>query len=113
MTTITLQLPDELLQRLQTASREAGMPLDALIVTTLSQAISRREVTSEPSEAVREETRRIREALGDLVVDNPEEWVPEIEEEIDFPDRQTDLDFMPKLDPPLSATLIEDRDDRI
>lgn len=63
--------------------------------------------------ALQEEMKHIRAALGDLVVDLDVNRFPlHLRPSDALPDRDTYRRSLPRLTPPLSATIIEDRADR-
>jgi plasmid stability protein len=112
MARITLRLPDELHRRLRVAAREAGRSLNEEIVTILTERLDG-ESERQDETPLQRERRRIREALGDLVVDfRPEDFAPFFHPLPDDFDRDAFFNSLPRLDPPLSQTIIEDREDR-
>lgn len=113
MARITLRLPDDLHRQLQSSSRQSGKSLNQTIVDALSDQL--RQCSEEDSEETpqEKERRRIREALGDLVVDfRPEDYAPLFRPLPKNFDREALFRSMPRLDPPLSQTIIEDREER-
>jgi hypothetical protein len=108
---VTLRLPDELHRRLEARARAAGASLNQTIVSTLHEALARAApATDDRAEALR----HIRMALGDLVVAlDDAELPPELRPADDLPDVDTLRESMPRLDPPLSRTIIDDRADRV
>ena len=108
---VTLRLPDELHHRLAARSRAAGASLNQTIVSTLHEALARCEGDVMDDRAA--ELQHIRTALGDLVVELDEsELPPELRPDEDLPDTDVLRASMPRLDLPLSATIIADREDR-
>jgi hypothetical protein len=108
---VTLRLPDELHQRLEARSRAVGASLNQTIVSALHQALARsaRDDVDERTE----ELRHIRLALGDLLIELDEsELPPELRPGDDLPDRDAYRESLPRLDPPLSRTIIDDREDQ-
>src|SRR4051812_10580366 len=112
---ITIEIPDDLYERLVAASRDAGASLDATIADLVGRGLNRN--GSHKPERVdiaarRRELQRIREALGSLV-EHPQ---PREGATSSVFDPQTAAEFRagrPVLDPPISQTIIEDRADRI
>jgi hypothetical protein len=110
---VTLRLPDDLHHRLEARSRAAGASLNQTIVSTLHEALAHTERDA-ADDGPAEQVRLIRMALGDLVVELDEtELPPELRPSEDLPDTDALRESMPRLDPPLSATVIADREDRI
>jgi hypothetical protein len=98
-------------QRLEARSRAAGASLNQTIVSTLHEALARSEPEDTDDQTV--ELRHIRMALGDLVVElDASELPPELRPSDDLPDRDAYRESLPRLDPPLSRTIIEGREDR-
>lgn len=109
---VTLRLPDELHHRLEARSRESGASLNQTIVAALHEALSRAD--RDGGDDAVEQLRHIRMALGDLVVELDESQLPpELRPSEDLPDTDALRESMPRLDPPLSATIIADREDRV
>ena len=85
----------------------------ASLLAWIRRALGKRE-TVEPELPPREaERRRIREALGDMLAPpiNFNNWPEHLRPTLDMPDRDTLRASMPKLDPPLSQTIREERDE--
>ena len=110
MTRVTLRLPPEVHKRLVAAAQESCVSLNQTIVDILSDAVGsgKSELPGEtPLEA---ERRRIRAALGDLLIDiRPEDWEPFFGPPMDPARRKAILESIPPLNPPLSQTIIEER----
>jgi hypothetical protein len=110
----TLTIPDKLFERLQAAAANQRRPVDDL----LFEAIELVALPADSPEAKRltrdEEIQRLREAMGDRIwtdedVDQLFPWLdenPMTEAEID-----EILANLPVLDPPLSQTVIQMRDE--
>jgi plasmid stability protein len=114
MTRVTLQIPDELHKRLSDRARETGETVSQAIVDILSDAMGPERTDAQAETPLDAERRRIREALGDLVVDfHPEDFGALFHPLPDDFDREAFFQSLPRLDPPLSRTIIEDREDRI
>ena len=112
MVRLTLRLPDDLHERLLAANRESGESLNHAIVAILNAALGCEDDHSEETPLERERS-RVREASGDLVVEiDPAEFAPYLNHGGELPDRQALFDSMARLDPPLSRSVIEDREDR-
>lgn len=73
MSTLTLNLPDQLLRTLQLQAQKAGVSLEELIIFTLTrQSASGYEVTALAEDAVREQQLRraaLRQSLGHVTKD--------------------------------------------
>ncbi len=114
MTRVTLRLPDELHQRLRVASQKAGTSLNQLIVTALNETVDGEEEAGREKDSLMEQVRHIRTILGDLVVEiDPSQFPPEVRPRPGLPKREELMKLLPRLNPPLSATLAEEREDRI
>ena len=108
---VTVRLPDELHRRLEARASSVGASLNQTIVSTLHEALARSNDDQTDDRA--EERRRIRMALGDLVVEFDEsDLPPELRPGDDLPDRDAFRESLPRLDPPISRAIIEDREDR-
>jgi hypothetical protein len=113
MTRVTLRLPDDLHQRLRAACFQTGVSLNQFIVATLNEAVARGEVVGEEEKPLLEQVRHIRAALSELVVElDTSQLPPHLRPGNDLPDSAEFMQSLPKLDPPLSATIIADREDR-
>ncbi len=114
MTRVTLRLPDELYQRLQALSQRSGASLNGAIVSTLNDALPPRDSTTERQTPLQEEISRLRVVLADLIEDVDVTRFPESVRPSGSPvDREAFLASMPRLNPPISQTIIEEREDRI
>ena len=85
----------------------------ASLLAGIRHALGRRE-HAEPELTPRElERQRIREAMGDLLAAPIDfnNWPEHLRPTPDMPDRDALRDSMPKLDPPLSQTIREERDE--
>lgn len=113
MSRVTLRLPDDLHRKLQAESWRTGASLNQLIVSTLSEAVARDEAMDREQGHLAEQVKHIRSALGDLaVVLNTDSLPPHLHPEDDLPDPDVYRHSLPVLHPPLSATIIADREDR-
>ena len=113
MARVTLRLPDDLHRRLRAASQQAGASLNELIVATLSEALAHGRVLGQGQDPLLEQVQHVRRALGDLVVEL--DWSalpPHLQPSRDLADSDTLRQSLPELVPPLSATIIADREDR-
>jgi hypothetical protein len=109
---VTLRLPDELHQRLQERSHRAGASLNQTVVAVISDALAREGAAEHLGERD-EQVRYIRVALGDLTVEWDDSGLPsELRPSARPLDRDAFLRSLPRLTPPLSATIVEERDDR-
>lgn len=85
----------------------------ASLLAGIRHALGKRE-TAEPELTPRElERRRIREAMGDLLAPplDLSKWPEHLRPKPGMPDRDTLRRSMPRLDPPLSQTIREERDE--
>ena len=113
MTRITLRLPDELHRRLRAVSQEAGTSLNQTIVTILDGATNGERKSSEKLSLREAERRRLRAALGDHLADlDVDSLLSLVPHAVPVSSHEELQRMMPKLDPPLSRTIIEDREDR-
>ena len=114
MTRVTLRLPDDLHRRLNAASERYGTSLNQLIVAALSGALARDDLAGPAGDSVTAQVQQIRRALGDLVIEMDTDFLPPgTRAREDLPDSDTLRQSMPTLHPPLSATVISDREDRV
>lgn len=113
MTTITITLPNELYERLLATSERENRPVDEIAIAGIAREVAPPD--SAPAPLTRDEERRlIREAMqGRIWTDEDVSqlfpWLdehPMTEEEID-----EILANLPILDPPLSQTVIQMRDE--
>ena len=96
-------------------SNERGVSLNELIVDSLETTVAFQGTIDQGDDARRSRIERLRASLGDLVVhvdvsDFPVELYPIAQE---MPDRDALFHSLPILDPPLSKTIIEEREDRL
>jgi len=112
MARITLRLPSEVHRRLVTSARESATSLNQVIVDILSDALGCGK-TDRPNETPLEaERRRIREALGDLVIEiDPRDFEPFLGPPMDPAERDAIIASIPPMDPPLSHAIIEEREE--
>ncbi|MBI4493873.1 MAG: toxin-antitoxin system HicB family antitoxin [Chloroflexi bacterium] len=114
MARVTLRLPEELHRRLRAASERTGASLNQLIVAALREALARDAVVDQAEEALLEQVQHIRSALGDLAVElDVNHLPPHLRPREDLPHPDTLRRSMPELVPPLSATIVEDREDGV
>ncbi len=114
MSRITLRLPDDLHRRLRAVSQRAGVSLNQLVMRNLDQALAGQEETAEKDSPLMDQVRHIRVALGDLAVElDIDHLPPHLRPGEDLPDRATFMKSLPQLEPPLSATIAADREDRL
>lgn len=110
---MTLRLPEDLHRHLRSASERTGSSLNRLIVAALSEALARDEVAGQAESPLLEQLQHVRRALGDLAVEVDANHVPpHLRPSEDLADTDTLRQSMPELVPPLSATIIADREDR-
>ncbi len=108
MARVTLRLPESLHARLIAASRAAGKSLNELIVESLEERLPAQ------SRDVGTDRELFRAALADLLV-SADEVLPPWPEEADTPllTHEELQNRLPVLSPPLSQTIIDDREDRV
>jgi len=107
MIRLTVRLPDDLHGRLVKRSRAAGKSLNQLIVEGAAYAAS-----GGPAPQL-SERERWRLALGDLLADTEALFEEPGDEDTPLLSYEELDRIMPRLDPPLSQTIIEDREDRV
>ncbi len=113
MARVTLRLPEDLHRRLRAASERSGASLNQLIIAALSDALARDAVEEQAKDPLLEQVQHIRRALGELAVELDTSYLPpHLRPREDVPDADTLRQSMPELVPPLSATIISDREDR-
>ncbi|CAA9281498.1 MAG: hypothetical protein AVDCRST_MAG77-3884 [uncultured Chloroflexi bacterium] len=112
---VTLRLPDELHHRLEARSRAVDASLNQTIVSMLHETLARLDGRTEAGmEGRAAQLQRVRTALGELVVELDEaELLPELRPGARPQDTDALRTSMLCLDPPLSATIIADREDRV
>src|SRR5438552_18642801 len=109
----TLRRPDELPQRVEAASRQSGISLNQLIVSTLRGAKENGRLQDQDSDPRLEQIKRLRLILGNLAEPtDQDEQRPEVQNELDLPIEEFRRSF-PVLDPPLSVPIAQDREDRL
>ncbi len=113
-TRVTLRLPSELHLRLRERAQTAGVSINQTIVAALDASLAGAEARTADLDSVAGRARHIRAALGDLVVELGDTGMPEhlklMGEEFD---REAFLRSLPVMDPPLPATIIDEREDRV
>ena len=112
MARITLRLPDAVHEQLVRRARGSGTSLNQAIVDILRDVLGCGK-GAPPDETLKERERRLlREALGDRVVDvKPEDYAPLFHRWYTPEERDAILKSMPVLDPPLSAAIIQEREE--
>ena len=112
MVRVTLRLPEDLHRRLRAVSQRTGTSLNQLVVAVLGQAVARDDGATEDESYLKEQVNHIRTALGDLAVELDTDQLPShLRPGEDLPDRAVFARTLPKLSPPLSATIIADREE--
>ena len=85
-----------------------------MIVTAISDALARGDLAEQTGDSLLEQVHNVRRALGDLAVEiDISHLPPNLRPSEDLPDTDTLRKSMPRLDPPLSATISADREDRL
>lgn len=114
MTRVTLRLPENLHQRLRVISQKHRVSLNQLIIATLNEALAQDEGAAQEEKSLVEQVQYIRMALGDLAVElDVSQFPPHLRPGEELPDREEFMQSLPQLSPPMSRTIIEDREDRI
>jgi len=114
MSRVTVRLPDDLHKRLQAVSRSRGLSLNQFIVEAIGEALARDEDTRSRSSPVVTQVKHIRSVLGSLAVGFDITMLPpELRPSERLPDARDYCRSLPKLEPPLLATVIADREDRL
>ncbi|MBI2864673.1 MAG: toxin-antitoxin system HicB family antitoxin [Chloroflexi bacterium] len=114
MARITLRLPEDLHRCLHLESQRTGSSLNQVIVAALKDALARAGAPEQSESSRMERVRHIRRILGDLAVEvDMRHFPPHLRPSEDLADTDTLRQSMPALDPPLSATIIADREDRV
>ncbi|MHB8577249.1 MAG: toxin-antitoxin system HicB family antitoxin [Dehalococcoidia bacterium] len=113
MQRITLRLPDRLHKQLRARAQRSGTSLNQLIVETLDDAPpSAEETPPTPLSARDEETRKLRIALKDILVEiNADDWLAIIPNLVSQEEAAAILAAMPPLHPSLSQTIIAEREE--
>lgn len=111
MARLTLRLPEDLHRTLRECSQRTGSSLNELIVVALRDSLGRN-LTDDGPDTLDRQRERLRQALGDLVEELhpalfPEAFFPTVP----LPDVDRLREMMPVLDPPLSATVIAQREE--
>lgn len=113
MMRVILQLPDELHRRIQAQSRGSGVSVNQLIVAALSEGMDRDGAADEKEGGRLEQVEHTRMALGDVAVTlDANHLPPHLRPGDDLSDVEAFRRSRLELDPPLSATIIADREDR-
>ncbi len=113
--TITLTVPDDLYEQMKHLTDGSEEAIKRLMVRILEQEYGSKHENQTASTARDERTRQLRRAMGDRAsAVDPEEYLRRvgIEPMTDEEMREV-LATIPVLDPPLSQTVIEEREDRL
>ncbi len=114
MSRVTVRLPDSLHQRLRVISQRSGVSLNQLITRSLDEAVASQEEASADESPLLEQVRHIRTALGALAMELDTNGLPpHLRPGEDLPGVAAFMRSLPKLEPPLSATIADDREDRV
>src|SRR6266550_4243305 len=109
MTRITVRLPDHLHHALQQRAHRTGISLNEAIVAAIRQTLNGREVMSKGTDLAYER-QTIELALQDLLTElEPSHFSKEQARN----SSQTPAGAIPRLTPPLSSTIPEERSDRL
>lgn len=113
MTRVTLRLPDDLHRRLQITAEWTGSSLNQLIISALSETLSRDAEPEGPEDTLLGQVRHLGRTLGDLTTEIDDREITSMQGQgDDAPDTNTLRESMPRLNSPLSATIRADRDER-
>jgi hypothetical protein len=113
MVTVTLTISDELYERLQERSARENRSLEEILLTAAESVAARAEPDDSRVMTRDEERRRLREALGDIIMEfDADAFLKAIGIEPMPPDELAKaMQNLPVLDPPASRTLIQMRDE--
>lgn len=91
----------------------AALASTASLIAGLRHALRREHAAEPPLDDREAERQRIREIMGDLLAPpvNYDNWPEHLRPHPDLPDRDALRARMPVLDPPLSETVIEERNE--
>ena len=114
MSKVSLDLPQDLHERLRAVSHRKGVSLNQLIIEAVGLSLSRDEGVAEDVDALTWEVRQARAALGDLVIelDGADAAAAMLPPAAVGPAEDA-VASLPKLTPPLSETVSEGREDRV
>lgn len=111
---ITLRLPDDLHRHLQDACRRTGTSLNQIIVAALAQALADRDQSAERNSALMDQVLHIQTALRDMTVEIEASRFPaHLRPEAEVSTREELFGTLPRLIPPLSSTILEERRERV
>jgi hypothetical protein len=108
--TVTVTISEDLAERIKRGTGDPVCGLEHAVITALEE-----KYPDEPSKpmTVEEERQRLREAMADILA--PQDWMSGLLEEWGGPmspeEEEEYYRTMPVLDPPLSQTIIEMRDE--
>lgn len=109
---VTLRLPDELHRRLRVKSREKGSSLNETILESIRDGLQQGKEKQRHETPLEKERRLVREALADISspwdTSNLFPWIPPRPDDFDWEEFRRSL---PVLDPPLSQTIVDERDE--
>ncbi len=113
MARLTLRLPDEIYQRLCAAARRKGISLNQAILETLDRDLLPAPATAPENETPEERERRLMHQwiAGSHRNDDFSALPPHLHPDHAPRDREAFLRSLPKLDPPLSHTVIQEREE--
>lgn len=112
MTRLTLRLPDDLHRRVRGRCAEAGTSLNQFIVAAVREALARPRAEAGEAMTLQQRVKRLRAALGDMVVEIDPAGFPEWERFAgSLPGHEELARSLPRLDPPLSRTIAEEREE--
>lgn len=114
MSRVTVRLPDDLHRRLRAVSQRTGVSLNQLIMRSLDETLAGQEENAEEESPLMEQVRHLRTALSDIVVElDTDRLPPHLRPGEDLPDCTAFARSLPNLDPPLSATIVADREEGV
>ena len=100
--------------RVKEASQQRGLSLNQLIVSSLEKVFGEAATSSPPDDSVSARAERLRAILGNLVIRfEPSDFASILPLDATPEEREAFRDLFPILNPPLSQTIIEDREDRL
>lgn len=112
MAKVTVRLPDHLHRSLRSESARTGESLNQLIVDAVSCALEKDRPGTPPKTSLQVEVERIKRLLGDMVGEVDYSHFPEhLRPTPDLPDTVTLAKSLRRDIPPLSAAIIQEREE--
>lgn len=113
MARVTVRLPDHLHRSLRSESARTGESLNKLIVNAVSNALEPDASAEPPKTPLQKEVERIRRLLGPMVAQESDfsRFPEHLRPTPDLPNTETLTDALGKDIPPLSAAIIQEREE--